>query len=654
MHDSSEWRSVPIQHRMPSLPFAVSTLVRRACGACACACVAIASVLASGGQAATSSTVITAEVPSATSISVTACSANTAGEGTDLGVVLPGSSSISTADCAVTYGSSNDTARLRIGQVDRYGVGMFAYGGSVDATGWGTGGNADSAARESAFDAVRQDDGTVLVIGSDGADATVTKYTAAGTVDGSYGTAGTAYIDIDFYDVALAGELQSDGSLVVAGYTDTGNGQAFLARLDSDGNLDTAGFGTGGIERLNASTSIDAFFELRVLDDGRIMAAGIRASLDWFRDTRFEDGRPLVAMFDSAGNRDMTWGTAPGYSTVSFGGTEFACSPDAAAFLDDGSVMIVGMEQGTTGVNYVARFDEDGQPVTAVGGSGWDTIADPPGTWYLAQSATPAADGGIYVAGNTDVADPEWDVVVGKLDPTGQLDTSWGGGDGISELGDANPNGYWDDAYSVTELQDGRIVVGSFQRDQTVFRYRADGTLDTSFDDDGAWSRNAGGADEFDQVHRVVDIGDGRVLAVGTGTTAGATTTMFQGNPVPDYDADGEDDIAGNADDDDWTTTGAGFFGACLASFSGGGVTDGSGAAGIIVDPGGDCAGTDADAWFAIPATTSSPGSVVSRSTTTGFEGGSANLRFALRTTTTQAPGTYVAPIAFEVVAPDA
>ncbi len=94
-----------------------------------------------GADAATSSTVVGATVPSATNITSTGCAPNTVGV-TDLGAVLPGSAVVSSADCVVSFGSSNDTANLRVAQGDRGGWAMVPATAAATTIGqWSLNGN---------------------------------------------------------------------------------------------------------------------------------------------------------------------------------------------------------------------------------------------------------------------------------------------------------------------------------------------------------------------------------------------------------------------------------------------------------------------------------------------------------------------------------
>jgi photosystem II stability/assembly factor-like uncharacterized protein len=67
---------------------------------------------------------VTADVASSTTLSTTGCPPQDAGR-TSFGVATPGSSSVTTTDCSVLFGSSNDSSALRTYQPDGRGTAMF-------------------------------------------------------------------------------------------------------------------------------------------------------------------------------------------------------------------------------------------------------------------------------------------------------------------------------------------------------------------------------------------------------------------------------------------------------------------------------------------------------------------------------------------------
>ncbi|MCW2925108.1 MAG: hypothetical protein JWM98_2512 [Thermoleophilia bacterium] len=86
-------------------------------------------------QAASSGTVVSATVPSATNVDASGCATGTP-DVTDFGTVLPGSTNTTGADCTVLFGSSNDTARLDLYQRDGTGTAMSGgWGAQASGTG---------------------------------------------------------------------------------------------------------------------------------------------------------------------------------------------------------------------------------------------------------------------------------------------------------------------------------------------------------------------------------------------------------------------------------------------------------------------------------------------------------------------------------------
>ncbi len=99
------------------------THVRRA-HACAIALATIAAcVVASSAPGASSQVVVTADIPNATALDITGCAPDSSGI-TTFGSVSPGTTTKTWNDCTVQFGSSNDSASLRIAQSDGTGTAM--------------------------------------------------------------------------------------------------------------------------------------------------------------------------------------------------------------------------------------------------------------------------------------------------------------------------------------------------------------------------------------------------------------------------------------------------------------------------------------------------------------------------------------------------
>lgn len=192
-----------------------------------------------------------------------------------------------------------------------FAVARVNANGSLDTTFNGTGKQSvDFGSFDIAKDIVVQADGKIVVAGSTsrmftGEDFAVARLNTDGSLDSGFGTGGQTVIDFGaplggIDDVATALALQTDGMLVVAGYTrggDFGLGGGFeLARLQTDGNLDST-FGSGGLLAAQVSSEPDAFFArgLAIQPDGRIVVAGQHdTTLDYIIQ-RFEPDGSMAA-----------------------------------------------------------------------------------------------------------------------------------------------------------------------------------------------------------------------------------------------------------------------------------------------------------------------------------------------------------------------
>jgi uncharacterized delta-60 repeat protein len=173
--------------------------------------------------------------------------------------------------------------RVADGGADNPDVGLVRYDfdGSLDAT-FGTGGivridlNGDW---DEASDLVLQADGTIVVsvqalIGSSFSFA-VARFESDGHLDPSFGTLGLSTVTFStLSDFARAIAVQDDGTIVVVGQSSNlSNGDVALARLRTDGTLDTD-FGTGGKVTADFFGSIDSGQAVAIQADGGILVAG--------------------------------------------------------------------------------------------------------------------------------------------------------------------------------------------------------------------------------------------------------------------------------------------------------------------------------------------------------------------------------------------
>ncbi len=155
-----------------------------------------------------------------------------------------------------------------------------------------------------------QADGMIVLAGSAGQDFAVLRYDSDGILDTTFGVAGI--VTTDFYvsnDSAQAIAIQpGDGKLVVAGFADSQRSDEFaVARYDTDGSLDTGGFGSpkGWVTTDFATDSIDQAFSVAIQADGKIVLAGFvnegGGGSDDFAAARYESNGNLDATFSGDG-----------------------------------------------------------------------------------------------------------------------------------------------------------------------------------------------------------------------------------------------------------------------------------------------------------------------------------------------------------------
>ena len=195
---------------------------------------------------------------------------------------------------------------------------------------------------------------------------------------------------------------------------------------------------------------------------------------------------------------------APGDLDASFSGdgkqtTDFGDSDhgQAVAIQADGKIVVAG----GSGANFaLARYSADGSLDTAFSGDG--KVTTEPGASFYARSVAIQADGKIAVAGGSGT-----DLALARYRADGSLDTAFSGGTVTTDLGGS------DYAQSLAIQADGRIVVaGSSGADFALARYRADGSLDTSFSGDGKVTTDLGGSD---QAQTVAIAGGGQIVVAG-------------------------------------------------------------------------------------------------------------------------------------------
>ncbi|HEX9961912.1 MAG TPA: FG-GAP-like repeat-containing protein, partial [Pyrinomonadaceae bacterium] len=166
-----------------------------------------------------------------------------------------------------------------------YGMCLARYdaSGNLDSGSFGTGGFILEHGLNEALDVLIQPDDKIVSVSSvnfsNSRDTAVMRFNPGGTPDAGFGTGGKVITPVtNVSDVAMAGSLQADGKIVVAGYSYnyyTGsNFNSSLLRYNSNGSIDST-FGSGGVISAPSGFSLH---DVKALPDGKILAVtGITA-----------------------------------------------------------------------------------------------------------------------------------------------------------------------------------------------------------------------------------------------------------------------------------------------------------------------------------------------------------------------------------------
>jgi uncharacterized delta-60 repeat protein len=213
-----------------------------------------------------------------------------------------------------------------------------------------------------------QGDGKIVVAGetaqaSGEPEFALARYNTDGGLDATFGSGGLVFTSFGFFAAVHAVALQPDGKIVAAGVGRASGSvtdyQHFaLARYNSDGSLDTS-FGRAGMV-LSPSTIIGASNGVAIEADGKIMAAGRGSNLI------VAVSGAALARYNPDGSLDTTFGT-DGIVFPTFGQQD-----TAVALQSDGKIVTTTINNGNFGLArylpsepQIGAFTASPNPVTA-------------------------------------------------------------------------------------------------------------------------------------------------------------------------------------------------------------------------------------------------------------------------------------------------
>ena len=325
---------------------------------------------------------------------------------------------------------------------------------------------------DKAFALALQTDGKIVAAGSSNSNFALIRCNPNGSLDtsfNSYGKVTTSFgVQAEAFDVLL----QPDGKVIATGSL-LGSSDFALARYSTYGTLDTSFDGDG---KVTTDLSADEYLFSSALQlDGKIVVAGyglISGTYDF-----------VLVRYAPNGSLDPTLDD-DGWLTTDFGGDDII---RGIVLQPDNKIVTVGLAeeyplQADFGLaRYLPNgsldleFDQDGKRADNFVGS-IDTGSD----------IAVQTDGKIILGGSAQNGVGNTDFVLARYHSDGAPDLSFdGGGTGYGGIVTTDLEGY-EDLTALTLQPDGKIVAaGGDGNGKLVARYMPDGSLDTSFSEDG-------------------------------------------------------------------------------------------------------------------------------------------------------------------------
>ncbi len=293
-----------------------------------------------------------------------------------------------------------------------------------------------------------QADGKIIIAGgrSFGKSATfssdffVARYLSDGTLDMSFDSDGIQNIDFNGgYDRADTVLIQSDGKVLVGGYSAENNGVG-LARFNQDGSLDLS-FGINGKLVKSVYSSGSSMRGMAIDAEGNILTAS--NGIDFISNGKGNGGF-LIARLKSNGSIDTSFGKN-GFVNTDMGTEQDV--PNDIIVQSDGKILVVGWTaDGVNNFYAAARYLKNGELDHAFGNQGKITVKIGANTSSISQLAGDVAfktvvqdDGRILVVGQS-YNGTDYDFGIVRLLSNGAIDTKFGGAGDINTLDAITPH----------------------------------------------------------------------------------------------------------------------------------------------------------------------------------------------------------------------
>lgn len=334
-------------------------------------------------------------------------------------------------------------------------------------------------------------------------DAVVARFTPTGNLDTSFNTDGYNSLDPTFSSDTLNEMIELTaaphaGKFVAIGTSDSDSGSKLIvARYNADGSQDETFGHNGYYVHTSVETTITGQ-DIVELSDGRLVAVGTF------------DGEGLVLMIKNDGTLDTSF-AANGENRLS--GEGYPLILNAVAIDNNNKIIVGGNDDDNI---YLARMELTGTP---------DNTFDTDGVALISLFVTTAIADIAVLSDNAIIAVGQKgsDGLIAKITSEGVLDTAgFASSDGYVSQ-DLNPDSGTniDMLKRVKVKSDGKIVVAGYstsaEPNNILVQFNSNGTLDTTFSDDGIASHNYG-------------VGTAQTLALALDTSDNILVTGFNSN----------------------------------------------------------------------------------------------------------------------------
>lgn len=341
-------------------------------------------------------------------------------------------------------------------QTDRdFAVIRFNTDGSLDNT-FGNGGKVITSV--GSFDDISyaiaiQPDNKIILAGRSfngtNDDISLVRFDSSGTLDQGFGSGGKVITPVgNSNDICRAIALQTNGKIVLAGYSSNGSDDDFMVlRYNDNGTLDQS-FGTGGIVTTPIGSAYDQCFAMKIQKDKKIVLAGysyIGSGYDF-----------AVVRYDKDGNLDNTFGTG-GITTTQVNPGNAWDIGYAMEIKKDGKIIVSGYTWNGSNYDFaMVQYDTLGSPDSSFGKNG--VVSTPLGSGDdICRTVSVQSDGKIILAGySNNGTDDDYGLV--RYNADGSIDKSFGT-DGIV----TTPIGNSDDrAFAGIALSNNKYVLAGY------------------------------------------------------------------------------------------------------------------------------------------------------------------------------------------------